>query len=79
MRRRQLLIYLLDKKERIIENLRKANKEKSERTKKKILDVIKKLEEQKEEITIYKISKLSGVSYNSVKKYLSVLLKEKQV
>ena len=63
-------------KETSIQALKQASKRRSEETKRKILEAVKKLKERNEEITIYKVSKLSNVSYHSVKKYLPILISQ---
>lgn len=65
-------------REKIINNLRKISKERTERAKEKILQAINKLEKSGEEITISKVARIANVSYNTAKKYLPSLL-NKQV
>jgi len=48
----------------------KATKTRQEKAKRKIQDAINLLRLEGEEITVYKVAKKAGVSYNTAKKYL---------
>ena len=56
-----------------VESAKRASKIKAERTKEKVINAINLLRLQGEEITPYKVAKISGVSYNTAKKYLKEL------
>ena len=56
-----------------VESAKRASKIKADRTKEKVINAINLLRLQGEKITPYKVAKISGVSYNTAKKYLKEL------
>jgi Fic family protein len=56
-----------------VESAKRASKIKADRAKEKVINAINLLRLQGEEITPYKVAKITGISYNTAKKYLKKL------